>query len=280
MPAKIINGKAISDLIAYKISCMRFGTERPGIAIMSIGHDDANQVYIRNKVNMFRRIGFRCDVAHLPIETPTYEAIEQIERWNSDKNINGIILQLPAPSASEISGAIRYDKDVDGLLQNSKFTPCTPRGIMLLLEKTGLELSGKHAVVVGRSQVVGRPVAKLLLDHDCTVTMCHSKTENLSEHTRNADIIIAAAGVPKLITSDMVKHGAVVIDVGINHVDGKLVGDVDFDEVSKVAGWITPVPGGVGPMTVAMLAQNVCEAYKMQHGGIGLSLLERLRIPR
>ena len=207
-----------------------------------------------------KEAGFRCQVASFPLSCP--EAMNQIHAWNQDPHVHGIIVQLPAPDADDYINAIHPDKDVDGLGKNSSFIPCTAKGVMVMIDAVPCGESGKHAVVIGRSRLVGKPLAKLLLDADFTVTVCHSKTQDLASITRTADVLISAAGVPNLVTADMVKPGATVIDVGINKHEGKTVGDVCFDEVKEVAGYITPVPGGVGPMTVAMLLDNTAEAFR------------------
>lgn len=267
MPAKILDGKKIADEILSSLAAMNEAEDDmiPRLAILSIGNDPASDVYIKNKMSACKRCGFACEIVSMP-RYDRSKARSVINGWNHDYETHGIIVQLPVPPEAEEHMSymdVRSDKDVDGFMSYSpKFSPCTPAGIMRLLEEVYLphELAGKNAVVIGRSEIVGKPMAQMLLNLDCTVTVCHSKTQNLAEHTRCADIVIAAAGVPGLITGDMIKPGAVVIDVGINRVNGKLVGDVDFDSAKEVAGWITPVPGGVGPMTVAMLMNNVWQA--------------------
>lgn len=276
MSATIIDGKAAASL-ANSVYCSkaRGGYElfsdkftepeyRPTLAIMSIGDDPASEVYVRNKMRACKENGIGCVVCNIPKHNVEYAA-ETMQRWANDPDINGIILQLPAPFADDLVELIPAEKDVDGFKPDSPFTPCTPAGIISLIQDCKYDIAGANAVVVGRSDIVGRPVADLLLHKNCTVTVCHSKTVDLASHTKRADILVVAAGVPNLITGDMIKPGAIVIDVGINRVNGKLVGDVDFESAKEVAGWITPVPGGVGPMTVAMLLKNVCEAYKRQH---------------
>ena len=276
MPAKIIDGKSIAQSVeavtcsknkaSFSILSDSFqpATMHPTLAIMSIGNDAASEVYIRNKMQACARNGIGCLTCHYPSDRIELAA-DMLCRWADDPDVHGIILQLPAPQSEELIDLIPAIKDVDGFKPDSPFTPCTAAGIMRLILDCDSNTSGKNAVVVGRSTIVGRPISKLLLDANCTVTTCHSKTVDLASHTKNADILVVAAGVPRLITADMVKPGAIVIDVGINRVDGKLVGDVDFDAVKEVAGWITPVPGGVGPMTVAMLMANVCQAYRLQN---------------
>lgn len=270
--ANIIDGKQIANELCavIKDDCARSSFSaplkcRPTLAIMRIGNNPASDVYVRNKMAKAAELGIACLCAHYP-ENRLSEAKVKMRDWAEDPKVNGIILQLPAPGHEQLAFLIPSAKDVDGFFPDSQFSPCTPKGIIHLLHRVQSDLSGLHAVVVGRSEIVGRPLAQMLLDANCTVTVCHSKTTNLGLHTRGADILIAAAGKPSLITADMVKPGAIVIDVGINRVDGKLTGDVDFEKVKDVAGWITPVPGGVGPMTVASLMENVCLAWRRQNG--------------
>lgn len=270
MSANILDGKKIADKILDTLASARSesGTT-PRLAILSIGDDLASDVYIKNKMSACKKCGFACEVVALPHFDET--AVTQcLDNWEEDGNVDGIIVQLPVPGVTDNNRHClqisNWWKDVDGFCSaNPKYQPCTPKGIMRLLAEvyTSHELSGLNAVVIGRSEIVGKPIAKMLLEANCTVTVCHSHTRNLADHTKNADILIVAAGIPGLVTADMVKPGAVVIDVGINRVNGKLVGDVDFDAVKEVAGWITPVPGGVGPMTVAMLMDNVWEAAQI-----------------
>jgi methylenetetrahydrofolate dehydrogenase (NADP+)/methenyltetrahydrofolate cyclohydrolase len=230
-------------------------------------------VYVRNKVAACEAAGFYSENILLPADTPQARVIERIAALNSDPRIHGILVQLPLPrnfDEAAVLATVAAHKDVDGfhienvgaLAQgNARFVPCTPKGVMVLLEETGIVVRGQEAVVVGRSNIVGRPMGRLLLAADATVTLCHSRTRDLGLHTRRADILVAAIGRPNMITRDLVKPGAVVIDVGINRLpDGKLCGDVDFAAVREVASWITPVPGGVGPMTIAMLLANTLEA--------------------
>lgn len=266
MSAKILDGTKIADSILDAIASMCTESKKtPHLCILSIGNDPASDVYIKNKMSACRKCGFICEIKTLPAYDRK-EVAETMNMWNNDDTVHGIIVQLPVPGVSAVDWDImqvHHNKDVDGFLSDeSDYQPCTPKGIMRLLFEvyTRDELAGLNAVVIGRSEIVGKPMAQMLLEADCTVTVCHSHTQNLAMHTKNADILIVAAGKPGLITADMVKPGAVVIDVGINRVNGKLVGDVDFDAVKEVAGWITPVPGGVGPMTVAMLMDNVWEA--------------------
>lgn len=242
--------------------------QKVGLAVVLIGEDPASQVYVRNKIRGCEEAGIRSFAHYLPADVTQAEAEELVRALASDDAVHGILVQLPLPrhlNADKILACIPAEKDVDGfsaenigrLARNEECTvACTPLGVMELLHRYGVELRGKRAVVIGRSNIVGRPMALLLLNADATVTICHSRTVNLAEECARADILIAAIGKPNFVTADMVKEGAVVVDVGINRVDGKLVGDVDFAAVSQKASLITPVPGGVGPMTIAMLLQN------------------------
>ena len=242
--------------------------QKVGLAVVLIGEDPASQVYVRNKIRGCEEAGIRSFAHYLPADVTQAEAEELVRALASDDAVHGILVQLPLPkhlNADKILACIPAEKDVDGfsaenigrLARNDECTvACTPLGVMELLHRYGVEPRGKRAVVIGRSNIVGRPMALLLLNADATVTICHSRTVNLAEECARADILVAAIGKPNFVTADMVKEGAVVIDVGINRVDGKLVGDVDFAAVSQKASLITPVPGGVGPMTIAMLLQN------------------------
>ena len=242
--------------------------QKVGLAVVLIGEDPASQVYVRNKIRGCEEVGIRSFAHYLPADVTQAEAEELVRALTSDDAVHGILVQLPLPkhlNADKILACIPAEKDVDGfsaenigsLARNEECTvACTPLGVMELLHRYGVEPRGKRAVVIGRSNIVGRPMALLLLNADATVTICHSRTVNLAEECAHADILVAAIGKPNFVTADMVKEGAVVIDVGINRVDGKLVGDVDFAAVSQKASLITPVPGGVGPMTIAMLLQN------------------------
>lgn len=242
--------------------------QKVGLAVVLIGEDPASQVYVRNKIRGCEEAGIRSFAHYLPADVTQVEAEELVRALASDDAVHGILVQLPLPrhlNADKILACIPAEKDVDGfsaenigrLARNEECTvACTPLGVMELLHRYGVEPRGKRAVVIGRSNIVGRPMALLLLNADATVTICHSRTVNLAEECAHADILVAAIGKPNFVTADMVKEGAVVIDVGINRVDGKLVGDVDFAAVSQKASLITPVPGGVGPMTIAMLLQN------------------------
>lgn len=283
MAAKILDGKSIAAevlvQVAQRVEQLAKSGVKPGLGVILAGHDPASEIYVRNKARACAKVGIHSSVIRLERDTTQEELIHQIRLLNFDTGIHGILVQLPLPAgldADDAIAAVQPCKDVDGfhvenigkLVANVPGTiPCTPRGIMELIDRTGIDLAGKHAVVVGRSDIVGKPVAQLLLRRDCTVTLCHSKTLDLAHWTTQADVLIAAAGRSKLITADMVKPGAVVIDVGMNRTEEKLCGDVDFEAVRDVAGWITPVPGGVGPMTIAMLMMNTVEAAeRVQHG--------------
>lgn len=273
--ANILNGKELANEIQTGIkqevkACMI----RPSLAVIQIGENQASDIYVRNKEKVCNEVGIYFRHFKFDEGTPELTIINKIKELNNDEYVNGIIVQLPIPeryNEKRIVNSIINSKDVDGLtdintgrLVNGKKTlvPCTPLGIITLLKKYEIELEGKDVVIVGRSKLVGKPLLNLLLNEDATVTVCHKKTKDLKEKTKQADILIVAAGCPNLITEDMVKKDAVVIDVGINRVDGKIVGDVDFDSVSKKASYITPVPGGVGPLTIAMLLSNVITCYK------------------
>jgi methylenetetrahydrofolate dehydrogenase (NADP+) / methenyltetrahydrofolate cyclohydrolase len=273
----LIDGKKVSAEIRNRLMRETEELKRktgrvPGLATVLVGDDPASAVYVRNKNKICQEIGFQSFGKNLPAETSEKELLELINELNENDEVNGILVQLPLPEhidSEKILLAIDPKKDVDGFhpinvgklsIGNALLTPCTPTGIIVLLDYYGIEISGKHAVVLGRSNIVGKPVANLLLQRHATVTICHSKTTNLEQVTGQAEILIAAVGRPNFVTSAMVKQGATVIDVGINRVDGKLTGDVDFESVSKKAGFITPVPGGVGPMTIALLMENTLKA--------------------
>ena len=283
MAAQILDGKKMSETLRKEIAAgvEKLKAERgitPGLAVILVGNDPASEIYVRNKGNGCQETGMYSETVRLPEDTPQERLLAEIDRLNADDSIHGILVQLPLPAHLDEAAAlarIRPEKDVDGfhLLNAGKLMtggsgviPCTPKGALYMIRQTGIDLTGKHAVVVGRSNIVGKPMAMLLLRENCTVTVCHSRTRDLAEYTRRADILIAAVGRAGLITADMVQPGAVVIDVGINRVDGKVRGDVDFDGVSEVAGWITPVPGGVGRMTIAMLLQNTLETAEKAAG--------------
>lgn len=278
--AKIIDGKAISAQIRAEIKeqTAAFVAENgfaPGLAVIIVGSDPASQVYVRNKRRACDEVGFYSEAYELPENTTQEELLSLVDKLNADKNIHGILCQLPLPrhlNENEVILRIDPTKDVDAfhpynvgkiMIGDFDFLPCTPAGVMALLERSGIEVSGKECVVVGRSNIVGKPQAMLLLHKHGTVTICHSRTKNLAEVCRRADILVAAIGKADFFTADMVKEGAVVIDVGMNRrADGKLTGDVDFASVEPKASYITPVPGGVGPMTITMLMQNTLTAAK------------------
>ena len=276
--AKIIDGKAISAAVRGEIkeNTQKLIAETgitPGLAVIIVGTDPASQVYVRNKRRACEEVGFYSEAYELPEETTQEELEALVDKLNADPAIHGILCQLPLPKhLNEESILLRIDpkKDVDAfhpynvgriMIGNQKFLPCTPAGVMELIHRSGIDCTGKECVVVGRSNIVGKPMAMLLLQANGTVTICHSRTKDLSEVTRRADILVVAIGKADFVTGDMVKEGAVVIDVGMNRkADGKLTGDVDFATVAPKASYITPVPGGVGPMTITMLMQNTLTA--------------------
>ena len=279
--ATIINGKEIAEQmqveLAEKVNAFRQEYGRaPGLAVILVGEDPASQVYVRNKHRACTKVGMYSEVLKLSAETTEEELFMHIDRYNADPCINGLLVQFPVPghlSQQRIIERILPEKDVDGLsLENAGklfaggkgLVSCTPKGIIELIKRTGTEIAGKRAVVVGRSNLVGKPVAMLLLNENATVTICHSRTENLAEVTSQADILVAAVGKPGCIGVEHIKPGAVVIDVGTSRVEGKLKGDVAFEEAVEKAGYLTPVPGGVGPMTITMLLYNTLEAAEMQ----------------
>jgi len=279
MSAQIISGTelaaSIRETIAQRAAELTALGHQPGLAVVLVGEDPASQVYVRNKVSACEKAGFK-SVMHRMHENTSQDAlVGLVEQLNDDPTIHGILVQLPLPKHLDshlVIESISAEKDVDGfhisnagLLMTGKplFRPCTPYGVMKMLELTGIELRGAEAVVIGASNIVGKPQAMLLLQQGATVTLCNSKTKDLKSHCQRADVLVVAVGRPNMITGDMIKPGAVVIDVGINRLpDGKLCGDVDFDSAKEVAGWITPVPGGVGPMTITMLLQNTIEAVE------------------
>lgn len=283
MSAQILDGKALAAEIRSEVKTQVAALAEKGVstalAVILVGDDSASQVYVRNKIKACADTGIRSLEFRMPAETTQQQLLAKIAELNADENVDGILVQLPLPkqiNADAVISTIAPAKDVDGFhvanagaLVTGKqgFVPCTPFGVMRLIEKSGVNPRGKSAVIVGRSNIVGKPMALLLLAADATVTVAHSRTPDLSAVTRNADILVAAVGRAKLIKADMVKPGAVVIDVGMNRDEtGKLCGDVDFAEVKEIAGSITPVPGGVGPMTIAMLMQNTVLAAQMRRG--------------
>ena len=283
MAAQIIDGKAVSAAVKEQVKAeIERDKIKAGLAVVIVGNDPASRVYVNNKKKACEFCGITSYEYALPEETTEEQLLELIDTLNEDRNVNGILVQLPLPkglsdSEEKVIARISPMKDVDAfhpinvgkiMIGNYSFLPCTPAGCMELIHSTGVEVSGKNCVVIGRSNIVGKPMAMLLLHENGTVTITHSKTKNLAEVCSQADILVAAVGRPNFVTADMVKPGAVVIDVGINRLEnGKLCGDVKFDEVSEKAGYITPVPGGVGPMTISMLMKNTLTAAKMQANG-------------
>ena len=280
--ATIIDGKALAKKIRenLKIECDELKEKGiiPTLAVIMVGNNPASKVYVRNKSKACDEVGIEYKEYLLREDTTQEELLSLIENLNNNKKINGILLQSPVPSHLDINEAfkkITYSKDVDGFTPSSvgklcigedTFISCTPYGVIKMFEEYKINLTGKDVVILGRSNIVGKPLIQCCLQKNATVTVCHSKTKDLKEHTKRADIIIAAIGQSKFVTADMVKEGVVIIDVGINRgEDGKLTGDVDFENVEKKASYITPVPGGVGPMTIAMLMNNVIKATKEQH---------------
>lgn len=280
--AQIIDGKAVSRAVRARVAQETLALKEqgvtPGLAVILVGEDPASQVYVRNKEKACAEVGFYSEKYTLPADTTQAQLNALVDELNAKKEINGILCQLPLPphlSDKEVIARIDPTKDVDAfhpenvgaiMIGDYRFLPCTPAGVMELIRSTGTDLTGKRAVVLGRSNIVGKPMAMLLLHENATVTIAHSKTQNLAELTRQADVLVAAVGRPKFVTADMVKPGAVVIDVGMDRDEnGKLCGDVDFDGVSPVCGAITPVPGGVGPMTISMLLENTLTAAKLQN---------------
>ena len=274
MSAKIIDGKHIAQQMREELKrkVQTFATP-PGLAVIIVGENPASKVYVRNKEKASIDAGIRSEVIALPGQVSQEEVLERIHALNRDPAIHGILVQLPLPAhfdARRVLDSISPEKDVDGFhpsnvgalfLGNPGLQPCTPHGVMKMLEYENVPIRGKHAVIVGASNIVGKPMAVMLLSSGATVTICNSKTPDLGHHTRDADILVVAVGRPNLVTGDMVKEGAVVIDVGMNRLeDGKLAGDVDFESARLKASLITPVPGGVGPMTIAMLLENTVEA--------------------
>ena len=280
--AIIVSGKEVSASIRERLKedTKEFVKEHgyaPGLAVIIVGEDPASKVYVNNKHKACLEVGFTSEVYRLPQETTMEELLALVDKLNADDKIHGILCQLPLPkhlNEEQVILRINPDKDVDAfhpintgkiMIGNHSFVPCTPAGVMRLIESTGTDVCGKECVVVGRSNIVGKPQAMLLLQKNGTVTICHSRTRDLKEVTKRADILVVAVGIPNFITGDMIKEGAVVMDVGINRTeDGKLVGDVDFESAEKVAGYITPVPGGVGPMTITMLLENTLTAARLQ----------------
>ena len=277
----IIDGKKLARKTREKLKIECDNLKKEGIlsklAVIMVGDDKASQIYVKNKSKACQEIGIKFEEYFLGNDIKQEELIELIQKLNLDKSINGILLQSPIPKSLDINEAFRIilpEKDVDGFnpinvgklcLNQETFVSCTPYGIMKMFEEYDIDLTGKNVTILGRSNIVGKPLIQCCLNKNATVTVCHSKTKDLKEHTKNADIVISAIGKAKFVTADMIKDGAVVIDVGINRDEsGKIVGDVDFEKVSSKASYITPVPGGVGPMTIAMLMNNLIKATKIQ----------------
>lgn len=281
--AQIIDGKAISAKVKAEVreeaDTLKAKGISIGLAVVIVGNNPASRVYVNNKKKACAEVGFESSEYALPEETTQEELLALVDKLNNDDKVNGILVQLPLPSQIDekaVINAIRPEKDVDAfhpvnvgkiMIGDFAFLPCTPAGVMELIKSTGVDISGKECVVIGRSNIVGKPMAMLLLHKNGTVTICHSKTKNLAEVCRRADILVAAVGRANFVTADMIKEGAVVIDVGMNRLEnGKLCGDVNFAECSEKAGYITPVPGGVGPMTIAMLMRNTLTSAKIKAG--------------
>lgn len=283
MSAPVINGKQVSEEIR---GALRGEVERmakqgftPGLAVVLVGEDPASQVYVRNKQKACQDLGYYSEVHRLSASTTQDELLELVDKLNRQSNIHGILVQLPLPKhihEKAVIDAISVEKDVDGfhpvnvgnlVIGDDSLLPCTPAGVIELIKRTGIEMAGKHAVVIGRSNIVGKPVSLLLQREHATVTMCHSRTANMKELTKQADILVVAIGRANFVDASFVKPGAVVIDVGMNRLEsGKLAGDVDYESVKEISGPITPVPGGVGPMTITMLMQNTLIAAKRLNG--------------
>lgn len=280
MTAKVISGveigKEIREEIKDGVNKLIESGCKPGLAVILVGEDPASQTYVKNKNKSTIQAGMKSEQIKLPETITEEELLEHVDILNNDNSIHGILVQLPLPSHIDedlVIKSISADKDVDGfhpqnvgkmMIGQETFLPCTPHGIMEMLERSGIEIAGKHAVVIGRSNIVGKPMGQLLLQKDATVTYCHSKTKDLASFTKQADILIAAIGKAKFVTSHHVKDGAVVIDVGMNRDEnGKLCGDVDYDSVKEIASAITPVPGGVGPMTITMLLKNTLQSAEI-----------------
>jgi len=286
MGARLIDGKALAEELraAFKtrVAALSARGHCPGLAVVLAGEDPASQIYVRSKVNACEAAGIFSLKVDYPMDVPQETLLAKIAELNADPAVHGILVQLPLPrhiNEATVLEAIAAEKDVDGfhaasigaLAQgNPRFIPCTPYGVMKMLEANGIDPAGKEAVVIGRSNIAGKPMAMLLLNANATVTVCHSKTRDLAAHARRADILVAAIGKPRFVTANMVKPGAVVIDIGINRLPidegGKLCGDVDFEAVKEIASLITPVPGGVGPMTITMLLANTIEAAERRAG--------------
>jgi len=279
MKNNIIDGKKVSEeiLLELKNKINSIQGRKPGLAVILVGADPASEIYVRKKVNACKKLGIISNKIEFSEEISEKELLKTIDTLNNDNYTDGILVQLPLPkhiNQFKIIDAISPEKDVDGFhplnigkreLKYETLSPCTPKGIIRLLEYYNIDLNSKNITVVGRSNIVGKPLASMLLNKNATITVCHRATKNLKEHTINADIVATAVGKPNLITADMVKDGVIIVDIGMNRVDGKICGDVDFENVSKKASLITPVPGGVGPMTIAMLMENTLLAHEQRN---------------
>lgn len=279
MAAKVIDGKKIAEGILSEVASeVAKLAHKPCLALIIVGENPASLVYTKRKAEDCKKAGMESRSIRMPATSTEQEIIAEVKKLNSDKGVDGIIVQLPLPDGVDegrILAEVTPQKDADGIhAQNfgnaalglGSLSPCTPKGVIHLLKVSGVPLSGRNAVVIGRSRIVGKPLAALLLNENCTVTICHSKTKDIGAFTRMADIVCVAVGKPCTLTADMVKYGAVVVDIGTTREGEKLVGDVDFEQVSKKASLITPVPGGVGPMTRAMLIKNTLECYRLRRG--------------
>ncbi len=281
--AELIKGKEVAAKIREDISAeleeLKKKTDQvPGLAVVLVGEDPASQTYVNNKEKTSHKLGYHSEIHRLPESISQEELLKLVDQLNNDDHIHGVLVQLPLPDHIEdeaVIHAIAPEKDVDGfhpvnmgnlVIGEQCYIPCTPHGVIKMIEHSGYDLKGKNAVVVGRSNIVGKPVSLLLLDRNATVTICHSKTQDLPGVCSNADILVVAAGQPEMVKGDWIKPGAVVIDVGIHRIDDKLKGDVEFESAEKVAGYLSPVPGGVGPMTVTMLMYNTLQAFKHLNG--------------
>ena len=280
----IIDGKALSDKILKEIENEHSELQakvgrKAGLAVIIVGENPASQIYVRNKIRTCERVGFHSETIRLDEHITEENLLLEIEKLNNDNNIDGILVQLPIPkhiNELKVINAISAEKDVDGfhttnigkmmIGDETGFLSCTPAGVIQMFEEYNIDLEGKDVLVIGQSNIVGKPMTLLLINKRATVQVCNSKTKNLPEKLQKADVVVAAAGSPKLVKGSDVKEGVVVIDIGINRVDGKICGDVDFEEVSQKASYITPVPGGVGPMTIAMLIKNTFKSYKQKVG--------------
>ena len=283
MTARIIDGKALAtevrNALVARVARLNAAGYRPGLAVILVGDDPASAIYVRNKALACEQVGIRSWVDRLPADAAEIALLARVGHLNADPEVHGILVQTPLPKhldSAKVVESIAFEKDVDGLhatnagltlMGKPYFRSCTPYGVMKMLQSINATIEGRHALVLGRSNMVGKPMAMLLLAANATVTIAHSKTRDLASHTRAADILVAAVGRRNLVTAEMVKPGAIVIDVGTNRTpEGKLTGDVDFENVKRVAGWISPVPGGVGPMTIAMLLTNTVEAAERRAG--------------